>query len=164
MSTSGYCIRRATGADADAIVRHRVAIFRDMGILDERDAGTLAATSLTYFEDALPSGAYVGWVVEHGSELVGGGGLLVHRGLPRPDSLDGSDEGYLLNVFVEREHRRRGLARSLTYVILAWCRERGVARVALHASEDGRSLYESLGFCAVTNEMRLVLPRVRTSS
>jgi hypothetical protein len=80
VSTSGYCIRRATGADVDAIARHRVAMFRDMGILDERDAGTLAATSLTYFEDALPSGAYV------------------------------------------------------------------------------------LGFCAVTNEMRLVLPRVLTSS
>ena len=41
MSTSGYCIRRATGADADAIVRHRVAMFRAMGILDQRDAGTL---------------------------------------------------------------------------------------------------------------------------
>ena len=57
MSTSGYCIRRATSADTDVIVRHRVAMFRDMGILDERDAGTLAATSLTYFEDALPRDA-----------------------------------------------------------------------------------------------------------
>jgi GNAT superfamily N-acetyltransferase len=147
----------ATDADATVITAHRVAMFRDMGTLDERDAGTLAATSLAYFEDALPRGAYVGWVVERGGDIIGGGGLLVHRGLPRPDSLDGLDEGYLLNVFVEREHRRRGLARRLTEIILAWCRERGITRVALHASEDGRALYRSLGFVAVPNEMRLVL-------
>jgi hypothetical protein len=54
VSTSDYCIRRAT--DADAIGRHRVAMFRDMGILDEGDAGTLAATALTYSDLSLSQG------------------------------------------------------------------------------------------------------------
>jgi hypothetical protein len=41
-------------------------------------------------------------------------------------------------------------------VILEWLAEQGIQRVALHTSDDGRSLYESLGF-QPSNEMRLHL-------
>jgi hypothetical protein len=40
--------------------------------------------------------------------------------------------------------------------MISWCRGQGFRSVALHASEDGRRLYESLGF-EPTNEMRLRL-------
>jgi hypothetical protein len=40
--------------------------------------------------------------------------------------------------------------------MIAWCREQGYKTVALHASDEGRPLYESLGF-QPTNEMRLHL-------
>jgi len=159
VTDSPYTIRRAVVGDAAAIARHRVAMFRDMGALEERDAEPLAAASRAYFEAAIPSGQYAGWVVDSEAKTIGGGGLLVHRGLPRPDNLAGGDEGYLLNVYVAPEHRRRGLARRLTETMVAWCRERGLARVTLHASDDGRALYESLGFRAPGNEMRLVLDR-----
>jgi len=39
---------------------------------------------------------------------------------------------------------------------VAWCGRNGFRSVALHASEDGRALYEELGFSG-TNEMRLRL-------
>jgi GNAT superfamily N-acetyltransferase len=60
----------------------------------------------------------------------------------------------VLNVYCEPPHRRRGLARALMDAILDWCRERSISRVSLHASDEGRPLYEGLGFTA-TNEMRL---------
>ena len=40
--------------------------------------------------------------------------------------------------------------------LLAWCRGEGIEVVELHASDEGRPLYESLGFIQ-TNEMRLTL-------
>jgi hypothetical protein len=40
--------------------------------------------------------------------------------------------------------------------MIEWCRKQGLAMVYLHASQDGRSLYESLGF-EPTTEMRLKL-------
>ena len=40
--------------------------------------------------------------------------------------------------------------------MIAWCHREGFARVDLHASSDGRRLYESLGFEA-SNEIRLKL-------
>jgi hypothetical protein len=41
---------------------------------------------------------------------------------------------------------------------LAWVKERGLRAVNLHASDEGRHLYEKLGFEA-TNEMRLRFDR-----
>ena len=38
--------------------------------------------------------------------------------------------------------------------MLDWCRDLGVTRITLHASDEGRPLYEAFGF-ASTNEMRL---------
>ena len=60
----------------------------------------------------------------------------------------------VLNLYVERDQRRRGVARELMKAMIVWCRDNGFSSVGLHASDEGRPLYEQLGFKA-TNEMRL---------
>ena len=57
---------------------------------------------------------------------------------------------------VSDDTRRSGPTR-IVRAILDWCRTQGVTRVTLHASEEGRGIYERLGF-SQTNEMRLELP------
>ena len=64
--------------------------------------------------------------------------------------------GNILNVYTEPAHRRQGMARALMQIALDWCRANGVGAVILHASPDGRTLHESLGFVA-TNETRVML-------
>ena len=61
-----------------------------------------------------------------------------------------------MTVVTVPRYRRRGIARRVMQVILEWLAEQGIQRVALHTSDDGRSLYESLGF-QPSNEMRLHL-------
>jgi GNAT superfamily N-acetyltransferase len=156
-SIGGYLIRPATAADAAVIAHHRAAMFRDMGMLADGDGPALQAASHAYLTAALASGTYLGWVVEAQRQVVAGGGVLVRRLLPRPGSLEGGQDAYVLNLYTEPEHRRRGLARHLMQAILAWCRGRRISRISLHASDDGRPLYEALGF-APTNEMRLEVP------
>jgi len=73
--------------------------------------------------------------------------------VPRPGHLDGQPEGLIVSVWTEPGHRRRGVATRVVGAILAWCREQGVTRVSLHASAEGRGLYERFGFWP-TNEMR----------
>ena len=60
----------------------------------------------------------------------------------------------ILNMFTEPAFRKRGIARQIMLTILDWIKQPGLHGVNLHASEEGRSLYEKLGFEA-TNEMRL---------
>jgi GNAT superfamily N-acetyltransferase len=56
-------------------------------------------------------------------------------------------------MYVESDARRRGLGRQLMTAILAWLPGTDVVRLVLHASDEGRPLYESIGFVP-TNEMR----------
>jgi GNAT superfamily N-acetyltransferase len=53
---------------------------------------------------------------------------------------------FVYNVYTEPAHRRRGLARRVMDAMHHWCRDAGIASIALNASEDGRPLYEALGY------------------
>jgi hypothetical protein len=49
----------------------------------------------------------------------------------------------------------KGIARALMQIALEWSAANHLDVVILHASDDGRGLYESFGF-EPTNEMRLI--------
>ena len=135
-------------------------MFRDMGELPDELQDTLVQASTAYFARAIPEGSYVAWVAQKRDapgEIVGGAGLQLRELLPRPHRLRArlmrGPQALILNVFTERPWRRRGVAEALMRELLEWCRENGVESVVLHASHEGRPLYEKLGFTP-TNEMR----------
>jgi len=149
-------IRLATRDDAEVIAGHRVSMFTDMGTLPAgADVEALRRAVAAYLRDAIDS-EYFGWLACAGDVVVGGCGMQLRRILPRL-SRGGAVidvEGIILNVYTGAAWRRRGIAEELVRACLAWARERGVERIVLHASPEGRRLYEKLGFVQ-TNEMRL---------
>ncbi len=151
---SDYKIRLATIDDADIIARHRAAMFFDMRYIDEQQAQNVEINSLPMLREMLVSGEYRGWLVEFEGQVIAGGGMILRRLLPRLGCFSGGQEAYILNMFTEREHRRKNLARHLMQVMIEWCQENKMGRISLHASDAGRPLYESLGF-GTTNEMML---------
>lgn len=135
-------------------------MFRDMGALDVASESALASASASYFIAAVPRGEYVAWLIHTArdeQDVIAGGGVQIRTLLPRPDSdrqrLLLGREALVLNVYVEPAWRRRGLARHMMEAVLDWARSAGIVRVVLHASGDGRPLYESMGFVP-TSEMR----------
>lgn len=85
------------------------------------------------------------WVAEDGDECVGVVSLVVSDAPPRPEELRDRD-GYIINMHVEPTHRSRGIGRLLVDACMAGCQEMGVRRISLYATDDGRPLYESIGF------------------
>ena len=152
-ASDNYTLRAATAADVRTIARHRVSMFRDMKMLGDYDAEALEAGSHAHLTTALADGTYRGWLIEHDGVVVAGAGVILRPLLPRPESPYGGEDAEVLNVYTEPAHRRRGLARRLVEHVLAWARARGLLRISLHASDEGRPLYEQLGFVP-TNEMR----------
>jgi ribosomal protein S18 acetylase RimI-like enzyme len=92
-----------------------------------------------------------------GDRVVAGAGLMLLDWAPHPLDPRSTQRGYLLNVYVEPEYRRKKLASHLIEHALAEARRRKIRVVALHSTEAGRALYESNGFRR-TNEMFYVEP------
>jgi len=139
-------------SDLETIVRHRRAMFRDMGHEDEGALDAMAALFRPWLRRKMDAGEYLAWfALAQDSTVAAGLGLWLMDWPPHMVAA-GRWRGN-----TEPEHRRQGMARALMQVALAWCASNQVGAVILHASGDGRPLYESLGFTA-TNEMRLVGP------
>jgi GNAT superfamily N-acetyltransferase len=148
-------IRQATPDDIPEIVRQRRAMYEDMEYTDSAALDTVVATSTSYLSEALPTGSFRAWLAVSGERIVGGGAIVISPWPSHP--YDGQcRRAAILNVYTYRDHRKRGIGRQLMQTMIDWCREQDFAFVSLHASKDGRHLYETLGFKA-TNEMRLNL-------
>lgn len=150
-----YTIRLATAADAATITRHRRRMFEDMGDADYIQSTTIDASYHAWVGQRLEDGRYVGWLMTGANGAVmGGAGVEIRERAPHPLGL-ATRYAYIVNVYVEPDYRRKGIARTLLQTILDWCAQENLNIIALHASDSGRPLYESLGFTAST-EMRLI--------
>jgi len=149
-------IRCAGVDDVPHLVRLRRLMFEAMGEQEQTalDAGDEAAAA--FMHRAIPKGTFRAWVaVTPEGEVVSTGGVMIDQHVPTPRGPSGKI-GYVLSVATLPAYRRRGLARRIVETILEWLTAQGIRKIALHASEPGRPLYESFGF-EPTNEMRLYL-------
>ena len=58
-----------------------------------------------------------------------------------------------MNVHVEKEFRRKGIARKMLEFIIDEAKERGVTEISLDATDNGQKLYEAMGWHANTEAM-----------
>jgi GNAT superfamily N-acetyltransferase len=130
-------------------------MFAEMGT----EAATLDRASDSFaiwLAPLLENGDYFGFLVEDAGAVVGGIGLRVTDFPPNPVHPESNQRGFISNMYVEPEYRRRGLAQELMGLAEAELLRRGVTYAALQASAAGRPLYEKLGWRATT-EMGKVL-------
>lgn len=130
-------------------------MFREMGGKYRESLEQFEPASRQYFDAALRDGTYFGLMAELDGQVAAGGGVLIADWPGSPLNFE-PKRAWILNIYVEPQHRRQGLAKAVTKALIDWCRQNGFSSVALHASEYGRGLYEKLGF-QPTNEMRLIL-------
>jgi GNAT superfamily N-acetyltransferase len=136
-------------------------MFRDMGQLAPHMEESLTQATASYLREAVPRGEYLAWIAEDRGmppTIIGGAGVQLRPILPRPrpgsDDLELGPEALVLNVYVDPRWRRRGVAGALMRAVLDALGTRGIRRIVLNASTEGRPLYERLGF-QPTNEMQL---------
>lgn len=149
-------IRQARPEDVAEIVRQRRRMYEDLGERDPAALDAMQATSAAFLEKAIPAGLFRGWLAQTpAGRVVAGGGMMIVPWLSRPAD-PAPRRAWILNVYTCPEYRRQGIARRLMQTMIESCRQAGFQSVALHSSDEGRPLYESLGF-KPTQEMKLVL-------
>lgn len=135
-------------------------MFHEMGAVSERERDTLLNTSALWIQQELTEERYIGWLALDPEQVIGGAGIHLRSLPPGPHCLKGGRWGHIVNVYTEPEHRRRGIARQLMIEVLGWCASQTLDQVTLTASDQGRPLYEALGFVATPD---MCLPRHRPS-
>ncbi len=125
-----------------------------MGLVDGVEVEELFEASVPWLDRHLTSGDYIGWLVQSGDEVVAGAGVNLQERVPVPGCYRVGLWAHIANFYTAPQHRRRGLARLLMTTILEWTRLHEVDHVTLVASDEGRPLYESLGF-RPTSDMAL---------
>jgi GNAT superfamily N-acetyltransferase len=136
-------IREATRADGKWILHHRIGMFTDMG-LDQDYVQESAKLTEKYLKDDWTKG-YRYFLVEENSEIIGGCGISPFR-IPPQISQKSGVYAYLSNMFVEHEHRRKGVGKTLLRHVIDVCKSEEIGLLFLHASDDGLHFYESEGF------------------
>ncbi len=161
---SRFAIRLATAADTALIARHRARMFQDMGQVPAHLFDKFLARCAERLRAMFEANEYVGWFAqpnEEGNKVIAGAGVQLRMVLPHPfgDPASGfrmaeGRQAIIINVFTEPEWRRRGAAKLLLEEIIAWACAQKLDSLVLHASAEGRGLYEKLDFKA-SSEMRL---------
>ena len=151
-------IRRSGSADGDVVCRLRfefMAEFRGGGA-DGSAPGFPEATR-TFVSRSHAAGTMVSWLAEEDGSPAGLVSVVVQEVPPRWDDVRTS-EGLVVNMYVRPTHRGRGTGRLLLDACLEGAVERGLRRLNLYATSDGRPLYLDRGFVVRDNWMVLDVP------
>jgi GNAT superfamily N-acetyltransferase len=147
--------RSITLADVALITAHRRAMFASMPNPQDVILDAMSRAFAPWVKARISDGKYLGWIVEEDGRVAGSAGLMIVDWPPHTLHPESNQRGYLLNVYVEPEFRKRGLAHGLIERCLAEARRLSIPVVTLHSSDAGRTVYEKFGFHP-TSEMMYV--------
>ena len=153
-------IRPATSADIPEILRQRRAMYEAMDYKDEDALSAMLSTCKPYLTAAIENRTFQCWLaLENDTRRRRRSDS--DQSLAQSSLRSGMPPSHDSQRLRRPDFRRKGVARRLMQTMIDWCREKNFAAVYLHASKDGKPLYETLGF-EPTTEMRLKLRRSST--
>ncbi|HUR26371.1 MAG TPA: GNAT family N-acetyltransferase [Candidatus Thermoplasmatota archaeon] len=156
-----WTLRRATTKDLPTLVRHRDAMWIEMGRVAPTENDPTSKAYGKWLLARMKLGTLTAFIVQDDSiegkpgPVLASGAVWIQDVQPRPGH-PLTMWGYILSVYTEPQARRRGLARAIVDACIQHATEAGCTRCCLHASKEGRPLYTQLGFEA-TEEMWLDL-------
>lgn len=156
VSVLGFVITAAGPGDLDLLVEHRLSMWRDIHPELENAIEGSRKHTREWIGEKLSKGELVGFIARSAEGHAAGSGCLwLREEQPRPNN-PLHVVPYLMSMYTEKSYRRQGVAQEILARAMEWGREHNHKRIVLHASDEGRRLYEKNGFEA-THEMRLDL-------
>ena len=150
-----YSIRRALPEDLPVIVDYRINMFQTF-VKDTYDWNEIKAYEVKYFAEKMEQSLFAAWVADTGEGgIIACAAVSFYELAPKPWN-QASKYAFISSMYTEPEFRRQGIGGKLLEEALTYSRSKEISYATLHASESGKSLYQSFGF-SDTNEMRMKL-------
>lgn len=136
---------KATAQDTGMLTELRIAYLQeDLGEINNADLKLIESLLPGYYEKHLNKDLKV-YVVRNERDIVSCAFLLIVEKPMSPSFITGKT-GIVLNVYTKPEYRKKGYAKKLMNMMLEDAKAENVSIIELKATEDGYSLYRSVGF------------------
>lgn len=152
-------IRKATISEDILIAQHFYQLWLDNKITPNSIRSDWLEETRKFIAQARQNLAFQAFIAVIDEQVIGSVSCQLFAGLyPTPFKPDFRKYGYLWNIYVEANYRRRGIATKLTKTAINYLNSLNCSHAILHASPQGKPLYENLGFVP-KNEMVLQLKK-----
>jgi len=139
-------IRKANLDDIELLIELRLDFLADEnGPMPPEEEKELKQKLTAYFTKWLTNGGFTAFLAEENGQAVSTAFLWIAERPPR-DAFSSNLVGTVYNVYTYAGFRRKGIAAKVMSALLEEARVKGAACVNLLATEDGKPLYEKLGF------------------
>ena len=150
---------KATIEDIGVLTELRIAYLNeDLGVISDENLELMQATLPSYYEKHLNKDL-MAYVARDEMDIVSCVFLLIVEKPMSPSFITGKT-GTVLNVYTKPDYRKKGYAKKLITTMLEDAKAEGLSIIELKATEDGYSLYKSVGFedvVAKYHNMKIVL-------
>lgn len=145
--------RRATADDSGDLVELRIKFLKEAQSIASAENDPQLRTSLSrYFAETMNDGSFIAWLASDEGRIVATSGLCFYTLPPSFKNLAGK-VAYIMNMYTEPRYRGQGLATHLFARMLDEARSLGYKKICLHATAQGRPVYEKFGFRGTDDEM-----------
>ena len=143
--------------DLPILVETRMEVLREVyAVAPEANMTELERESADYYAKSLADGNHIGYFVFLDGVFVGTGGVSFYRVMPTCDNPTG-EKAYIMNMYIRKEHRRKGIASEVMEMLLNDIRKRGITHIGLEASEMGKEMYRKFGFAPSDDELHKII-------
>ncbi|WP_151736210.1 GNAT family N-acetyltransferase ['Paenibacillus yunnanensis' Narsing Rao et al. 2020] len=147
-------IRAANIQDVGQILENRLKFLQE--IKGEPVPDQVRENTRQYLKEHLADDTWIACLALDGESIVSSAILSMYEVLPTLSN-PGGRTGYLFNVYTLPAYRRKGLSQAVLGKLIREARARGLGKIYLDYTADGKSLYEKLGFEHLSSEMALKL-------
>lgn len=148
-------IRRAALDDIELLIEWRMEVLREVFSLPlSKNTDGLEQENRAYYQRALAQEEHIACFACMEEELVGCGGICLYQEMPSPDNPSGKC-AYLMNIYTRPRSRKQGVGGAIVKWLADQAAERGISKIYLEASEEGKRLYTKMGFIPMGDMMNL---------
>jgi len=139
-------IYKTTLNDIEDLVQLRIDFLKEMkSSISESDEKIIRSQSKIYFAKHLQSGDFIAFLAKTEGQIASVAFLVIQE-RPANTSFITGITGTLMNVFTYPPYRKKGLATQILQEIVKEAKLLGVSSLDLLATEEGKTLYEKIGF------------------
>ncbi len=137
--------------DIDELMRWREEVIEHV-FGGKADDDLLRANS-QYYERHIADQTHRAFVAKCDGRECGCGAVCFSDELPSPDNPSGKC-AYLMNIYVRKLYRNKGIAHGIVSHLIEVAKRRGCGKIYLETTEDGKPVYNSLGFRNMPDMMK----------